>query len=712
MHKALGVLTPWLVVSLALVLTAGAVLADELAPESVAGPLVSLDGVPLDLSPAPLRLAGEILAPLAPLAAAVGADLQSTRDPNFISLIREEVTVRMWLGQLILLVNNNAPVSLKVGPLLVGEDIYVPLTPLATAWGGTLTWEPLTETANLALAPEEEEAGLHAAGMLIQIYRGTPPIFLVQSQHAEQAGVYVAAENLVLLRGKVGEQLRIVDLDAIHLGDQVELTLTEQDQVVVLRASYGEKTGQLQAVAENRLILGDGTLLELSPEVRVHTPEDEDVDLASVEQGAEVTVRYNPVVNLAWDITVAEPQAESQEPEIRVLAVSLVNYTRPLRAGEVLRVQILGTGGGEARFKLEDQYTDLPALENRPGRYVGQFTVPAEANLLEAAVTAVVEKEGLITEPLAADQTVTFDTAAPLVGHLVPAQDLQIANLRPILGANYEDSGSGVDRESVRFILDGEELAEGLVTTRRKAAMQAPLLDPGVHQVEFMVQDLAGNERVARWSFTVQALPGMPLESVTHNALRPLNEQDTLVVQACSSQPLVEPVVDLGTWKQNLPMEELEDEEGYLYQFSYDVQIGDRVDSASVAVRARDQAENEVGLASLYPLTIITGLPQELVITQPQAGEVVGSEVTIAGMAPPGSAIRITINYRDRIIFEVAGQVVQGVVEATEEGRWETQPVNLRIPFIGTADHYEIVCELLDEAEEVLQTETVEVVGH
>lgn len=712
MHNARGELTGWLVVSLLLVLAAGAVWADDPAAESVAGPLVSLEGVPLNLSPPPLRLAGEILAPLEPLAAAVGAEIHSTQDPNFLSLTREDVTVRMWLGQKLMLVNNNAPVDLEIGPLRVGEDIYVPLRPLAPAWGGTLTWDPLTETANLALAPEEEETSRYTSGMLLQIYRGAPPIFLVQSQHAEQAEVYVGAENLILLRGKAGEQPRIVDLAAIRTGDQVELTLNEQDHVSVLRATYGEKTGQLQAVAENRLILGDGTLLELSPQVRVHTPEDEDVDLASVAQGAEVTVRYNPVLQVAWDIRVAEPQAEPQEPEVRVLAVSLVNYTRPLRAGEVLRIQILGTGDGQARFNLGDQYTNLPALENRPGCYVGQFTVPADADLREAVVTAVVEKEGVTTEPLAADQAVTLDTAVPLVGHVVPGQDVQIANLHPILGANYEDSGSGVDREGVRFTLDGEELAEGLVTTRRKAAIPAPRLAPGEHQVEFVVRDLAGNERIARWSFVVQALPGMVLESVTHNGLRPLNEQDTLVVEACSSEPLVNPVVDLGTWKQALPMEQMEGAEGYAYQFTYEVQIGDRVENALVAVRARDEADNQVELASLYPLTIITGLPQELVITQPSAGEAVGNEITLAGMAPPGSAIRVTINYRDRIIFEVTGQVVQGVVEATEEGRWETQPVNLRIPLIGTADHYEIICELLDEAEEVLQTETVEVVGH
>ncbi len=671
----------------------------------VTGPLLTLEGNPVNLTPPPLRMAGEVFVPLQGFADAVGAAAEFDRGRDLLRLTRNQVRVSLWLGQRSLAVGSEPPRTIPLAPVLVGDTPYLPLSPVVAAWGGQLTWDPATETAALTFPTP----GRRITGMLLQIYEGEPPVFLVQREPGRPGSAYVAAAGIAYLRAKQGENPQPVGRQDLRLGDQVELFLDNRSRITEIRAFYQEKAGQLQALAEDRLVLADGTVLHLASGVQARTPQGQDLDLAALTPGANLTVRYNPAFGQVWEI-IAEPPAQPAQ-ELKIVAVNLVNYTRPLRAGETLNVRILGTGGATVRFQIGEAYRNLPAREDRPGRYVAQFTVPANANVTNQPVTAFLEKGGRQAEPLTSLQTVTFDTTPPGIARQTPAPDSQITNREPVLGATFDDAGSGVDLASAAFSLDGDPVEAPVVTTRGKAAVQAPLLEPGLHRVEFSVKDLAGNERSARWSFRILAEAEPALLGVTHNGLRRLTEQDTLEVLARSTSALTNPVADLGTWKTGLPLTRVPGAANFVYRLTYPIQPGDRLDAGTVTVRARDRAGRNVQMAATYPLSIITGLPTELRILQPAEGSVTPRELVLSGTAPPESLLRVTINYTTRFLIEISGEVTRFTVQAGEDGTWQIDPVDVRLPLFGMADKYQVVVELLDAGGATVATQTLNLKG-
>ncbi len=698
----------------------GAVLAAVVVPALVragsaaAAPQLMVDGKAVALQEPLSRLGNETYAPLGPFAEAVGAQWAYYPETGLIRLTRNELSVRLWIGQKLLAVNNDIPEATTVAPVLTKEVPQVPLSVVAKGWGAGYTWDNAKQIAALTLpaGPLPPPAGGSVVtGMLLQVYPGPPPVFLVQRSAGATAQAYVAAAQIVYLRSLEGEPAQTVTREALRGGDQVRLALNAQSQVLQLLATYRERTGQLKALGENRLILADGTTLNLGAGVQVHTPEGEELDLASLPAGTPLTVRYNQTFNQAWEIIAARP-TQPQEQALQLLSVAPVNYTRPRRAGEKLEVLIQGTAGATVKFSIGTQYQNLATTEKPAGRYTGQFVVPTDANLTNAVLTASLTKGGKQAEPLAAEQKITLDTVPPTITMPVPAANATIANTKPALAARLADQGSGIEVESVRFSLDGKALTGEQAIAGGRAAIQAPVVKAGAHQAELTVKDKAGNEQVLRWNFTVTPVVGSPLVAVTHSGLAPLGEGETLTIEALATARLTNPMADLGTWKTGLPLAEVSSQAGsFLYRTTYKVRAGDKMEGGPVTVRAKDAANKDLQLAATVFLVIRTGLPQGLTIAQPTEGATAPRNLTIAGLAPPGATVRVTVKYTTKVVIEFAGQVSQVTATADEEGKWQTEPVDLRLPLFGTADKYQVVAELLGQDGAALQTETVNLKG-
>lgn len=696
------------------VLAVAGVLALLSAGGAAGAPQLTVDGKVVALSAPLLRVGNETYAPLQPFAEAVGAQWAYYPETGLIRLTRNELSVRLWVGQKLLVVNNDIPEATTVAPILDKEVPQVPLSVVAKGWGAGYSWDNAKQIAALTLPTgplPPPTGGSVVTGMLLQVYPGPPPVFLVQRTAGGTAQAYVAAAQIVYLRSLEGEPSQTVTRDALRGGDQVRLTLNAQSQVLQLLATYRERSGQLKALGENRLILADGTTLNLGAGVQVHTPEGEELDLASLPAGAPLTIRYNQAFNQVWEIIAARP-TQPQEQTVQLLSVAPVNYTRPLRAGEKLQVLIQGTAGATVKFSIGEKYQNLPTTEKPAGRYTGQFVVPTDANLTNAVLSATLTKGGKTAEPLAAEQKITLDTVPPTVTGPVPAANSTIANTKPALAVRLADPGSGIDVESVRFLLDGKALTGDQAIAGGRAAIQAPVVKAGVHQAELAVKDKAGNEQVFRWNFTVTPVAGSPLVAVTHSGLAPLGEGETLTVEALATARLTNPVADLGTWKTGLPLAEVSSQGGsFLYRMTYKVRAGDKMEGGPVTVRAKDAANRDVQLAATVFLIIRTGLPQGLTIVQPTEGATAPRNLTVAGLAPPGATVRVTVKYVTKVVIEFAGQVSQVTATADEEGKWQTEPVDLRLPLFGTADKYQVVAELLGQDGTALQTETINLKG-
>jgi len=96
------------------------------------------------------------------------------------------------------------------------------------------------------------------------------------------------------------------------------------------------------------------------------------------------------------------------------------------------------------------------------------------------------------------------DTTPPVVNLLAPAPDTTVDAAAGV-GAAFADRGTGVDVGSVRILLDGQDVTARARVGAGGFRFRPPArLAPGIHRVEVIVSDLAGNRaNRAVWRFGV-----------------------------------------------------------------------------------------------------------------------------------------------------------------------------------------------------------------
>ena len=137
--------------------------------------------------------------------------------------------------------------------------------------------------------------------------------------------------------------------------------------------------------------------------------------------------------------------------------------------------------------------------------------------------------------------TVDFDTAAPVITMSSPQQDARLTERRPTISITFTDAESGVDVDSLRFVLDDQLIN---LTSQQKSASQVvyvPLaeLSFGMHTVKLEVSDMAhkegnvsdkngdarqANMAVHEFSFFVESEEGPVLAARPINAPNPFKE--------------------------------------------------------------------------------------------------------------------------------------------------------------------------------------------
>ncbi len=137
--------------------------------------------------------------------------------------------------------------------------------------------------------------------------------------------------------------------------------------------------------------------------------------------------------------------------------------------------------------------------------------------------------------------TIDFDTAAPIITLSSPQQDARLTERRPTIAISFADAESGVDPDSIRFVLD-DQLVN--LAPNQKSASQViytPLADlaVGKHTVKLEVSDMAhqegnvseknngareANMTVHEFSFLLEEEEGPVLAARPINAPNPFKE--------------------------------------------------------------------------------------------------------------------------------------------------------------------------------------------
>lgn len=210
--------------------------------------------------------------------------------------------------------------------------------------------------------------------------------------------------------------------------------------------------------------------------------------------------------------TVAYPPAfqalAAGRPEIERFVMRPAGSIRP---GQELRFRLVGEPGANAWINIPGVTRRMELREQRPGVYVGNYTVRRGDNLnaFERSIATLEKGNRRDTERVAVrggrddDDNQARDRVAPVVSDLSPADGGRVDERgRVRISARVTDAGSGIDNKSVRLRIDGQDVSDR-ARLRDDTVHYRDNLAPGRHTAELLVRDEAGNATRQAWNFRV-----------------------------------------------------------------------------------------------------------------------------------------------------------------------------------------------------------------
>ena len=187
---------------------------------------------------------------------------------------------------------------------------------------------------------------------------------------------------------------------------------------------------------------------------------------------------------------------------------------------------------GDTEDDGEDDVEGITRLDFIPEAPLDEGTYTIEVRATDTIGNSATAKGGF---------TIDFDTAAPVITMSSPQNEARLTERRPQISISYADAESGVDPDSIRFVLDDQLIN---LAANQKSASQVVYTPPaelafGQHTVKLEVSDMAhkegnvsdkssgareANMAVHEFTFFVESEEGPVLASRPINAPNPFKE--------------------------------------------------------------------------------------------------------------------------------------------------------------------------------------------
>lgn len=384
------------------------------------------------------------------------------------------------------------------------------------------------------------------------------------------------------------------------------------------------------------------------------------------------------------------------------------NATRVLRGGDVLAVRLQGTPGASGTFTLGgvEGAQNLPLTETTPGVYEGIFPVAAGVYAKNAVVSASLTLGNASPSVKEATNPLTIDAVAPTLASLAPENGSTLTNNRPLVYGTYADTGTGVDAQSARLLVNDQDVTKATTRTEVFFSFRPDQdLPAGKNTARVFVKDGAGNETQKDWTFTIA--PGEPLiKSVTFTPQnKTLGMGDVLSVRLEAGRG--------GTARFSVgglvTDRELREKPDGVYAGSYTVNKGDTLNKGRVSVAYTSPSGRTETRTAAEPVTILAAGPDIPIIDSPQQDAAVGNSVTVSGRAGPNATVRVSVVYHARLLFIPArGTVTEVEVKADAQGRWTLPDIKLSAPPGVSRLEYTVRAVAVDDAGEKSDPATVQ----
>jgi len=650
------------------------------------GPTVVVNGATID---APVRMEHDsLLLPMRAVFEALQAEVHWYPMSQVIVAVRGGDRVVLVLGRKGALVNDKE-LPLPVAPSLIDDATYVPLRFPAEAFGGDVKWNDAAQTATITIAPLTETPAANpetppAPGDTHPITNpdtsvkpNTPPDDTAQptppddtpppAAPAQLTGVLdskntdkgqelvfyelmnqdlegvTLAPDAVITRNPVNSPLQRVTFADLQPGDLLKMTFSEDgSKVTNVAATYMQVTGTITNIENNQVTLQDGSHYDINPEVQFRDPQGQPVDVPAADVAENypenVTMNVTPTTNTVWVIVLPHhdrPQPRPHAP--RIFSVGVEHYRGPLRTGETLNVQVLGTpGADEVTARIGEAITGIRLREREPGRYQGRVTIDREINVKGATIFAMLRTGAARTDEVPSEQQVTIDSAAPRITRLLPQDNARLTDHSPTITASFTDDGSEIDPKAVTLSVNGVDVTRNAHITTRTLTYRAHNLPDGPVDLHLAVADNARNTTEADWRVTLVSEHEEPaIAALTHDARKPLRAGQALHLSAKLTARPAKLEWYLGT---KLISTEVHADAALNYTTAYTIAPDDPAGAGQVSLLCfTDDRHSQVAYAKQPVVIAVT--PTIATVTAPgYAGPLkVGDALTIQVTGTPGA---------------------------------------------------------------------------
>jgi len=193
---------------------------------------------------------GAMLFPSQVLLDAIGAQAQYLpNEQQKLVITRGNDTINLWMGSVLGTVNGT-PMAVEVSPTLAGSTMYVPLAFIVKSFGGSINYDEVNSIVYLGITPIGGQGGtvqppgtLQMQAVVLQVYPGAAYSLLVRNTATNATQLVPLAPQCQILKGAAGQTPSPAQAADINAGDQVDLTVLNDQAVRVLITVAGSGQG-------------------------------------------------------------------------------------------------------------------------------------------------------------------------------------------------------------------------------------------------------------------------------------------------------------------------------------------------------------------------------------------------------------------------------------------------------------------------------------
>ncbi len=341
------------------------------------------------------------------------------------------------------------------------------------------------------------------------------------------AGSLTVLDDVTLVRPSVVPDLPGNYLFALVVTDGLSASAADQVEIQVL-PSDGDLPPEAHAGLDQQVRLGDLVMLDGSsssdPDGRPLTyawsfsarPTDSLLDDGDIQSADQPLARFQPDVLGRFELRLIVDNGRLTSSDRVGIQVSAENPPPIAVAGPDIAVKLgaQATLDGSASLDRGDPSTPLTyrwQLVSRPAGSLIETAALVDSDQPIAHFLPDVEGQYVVRlevsdgELTAADNTLVLaDGTPPLVSILDPAEGAVSDSRRPVIRVALADTGSGIDLDSFRLLIDGGDVTSGAILgTGQATYIPAVDLAGGEHQVTARIADRTGNLAETTHRFTV-----------------------------------------------------------------------------------------------------------------------------------------------------------------------------------------------------------------